>query len=136
VYQSHLTGGGSWAEWDLTAANVAPSASGIAGALTDTGIDNSGSTLSVFTVGTNGHVVQSYLPKGGSWKEWDLTGAGKAPTASSAGGVITDTGIDNSGSTLSVFSVGTNGDVYQSHLTGGGSWAVWDLTSAYVAPSA
>ncbi|HEY3867943.1 MAG TPA: glycoside hydrolase family 76 protein [Actinocrinis sp.] len=137
VYQTHLTPGGGWIETDLTASGAAPTASSVGPAIIDSGINTAGvTTLSLFTVGTNDHVYQSHISAGGSWQLWDMTVGGVAPTATSVGAATADTGVNASGATLSVFSVGANRDVYQSYLNAGGSWHEWDMTASGAAPSA
>ena len=137
VYQSHLSTGGAWQDWDMTAGGIAPVATGVGAASVDTGVDASGATLSVFSVGANRDVYQSYLNAGGTWHEWDMTAGGAAPPASSVGGASVDTGVNAAGkSSVSVFTLGTNGHVYQSLLTAGSGWSSADLTAAGTAPTA
>jgi hypothetical protein len=144
VYQTYLTGGSGkgWQEYNMTKAGVAPPASQVGAATIDTGADNATHpTLSVFSVGTNADVYQTFLTAGSGkgWQEYNLTGAGKAPPAYQVGAATVDTGVNNPAHpTVSVFSVATSNDVYQTYLTGGSGkgWQDYDMTTAGVAPPA
>jgi hypothetical protein len=88
--------------------------------------------MDVFTRdASNGDLVQTYLPAGGSWTKYDLSRAGVA--AHAAGSPISMVRPDG---TLDVYYRGVDAHLYELYLKPGGSWTQWDVSAAGNAPAA
>jgi glycoside hydrolase-like protein len=83
---------------------------------TPTAVAASDGTVYVLSVGTDGHLHERHLPKGGRWTSWKSRGGhwlwSPAAVAGPSG-------------TIRIFLVGSNGHLYQKRLRSNGTWSSW-----------
>jgi photosystem II stability/assembly factor-like uncharacterized protein len=123
VYELYITAGAGWIYNDLTALARAVPPTVI------TALDGyrlSDDSKHVFFIGTDNHVHELFIARGGRWGDNDLTTLAAAvsplPTTALAGLPLSD-------DSQHVFFIGTDNHVRELDITFGGSWADNDLTT-------